>query len=350
MKVDYIIVGYGLAGMTFIAQLQKARKTFVVYDDNPNRNSRVIGGMYNPIILKRFTPAWKAHEMWQTSLSFYKELEDKFKKSYIKPIKIRRIFQSIEEQNNWVVASDKAIMSEYMQPQILIESIKGIKADYGFGVMDNVGKVLGTELLEDYKQHLIEKSFLLEETFDYTKLQIHKKTVNYKEIQAKKVVFTEGSYLPKNPFFNYLPMKAAKGEMLIIEVPDLTIDFTIKSGVFMVPYGDNKYIVGATYNWDDKTFKPTKQAREELEKKLIKFLLIPYKILDYKVGIRPTIKDRRPLVGRHPNYANLAILNGLGTRGVIIAPAIAEILFNHLENNMQIADEMNIKRYNELSF
>jgi hypothetical protein len=348
MKVDYIIVGFGLAGMAFTSLLEKEKKSFVVFDDNPNRRSRVVGGMYNPIILKRFTPAWKAHEMWQTALPFYKELETQFNKKYIFPTQIRRILHSIEEQNNWVVASDKSIMSSYMQPEIVNESIMGLKANFGFGIINKVGRVDGEQILIDYKDYLTKKDVFLKESFIYNDLKIDKEQLYYNNIKASTIVFSEGAYLHQNPFFNYLPMQEAKGEMLLIEVPNLDVNFTVKSGVFMVPFGNNQYVVGSTYNWKDKTFKSTKEAQEEIEKKLKKFLELPYKILDYKVGIRPTIKDRRPLIGKHPKYTNLAVLNGLGTRGVIIAPAIAKILFEHLEEDKPIDKEMHAKRFDNL--
>ncbi len=348
MKVDYLVIGFGLAGMAFIAELEKAGKSFVVIDDNQNIPSRVVGGMYNPTILKRFTPAWKAHEMWQIALPFYKELEKKFAKKYIYPFKICRILQSVGEQNNWVVASDKTLMSEYMNPKIVHKDINGINAPFGYGELKNVGRIAGEELLYDYKAYLIENDLFQQKTFKYDQLIISDDIIHYQDIETTNVVFSEGSYLHQNPYFSYLPMREAKGEMLLIEVPDLAINYALKSSVFMVPFGNHKFVVGATYNWEDKSFKPTKTAKQELKRKLQGFLKLPYKVLDYKVGIRPTIKDRRPLVGKHPKYSNLAVLNGLGTRGVIVAPAIASILFEHIENNTPIIDEMNIKRYENL--
>ena len=348
MKIDYLIVGLGLAGMAFVAELEKENKSFIVVDDNPNRNSRVVGGMYNPIILKRFTPAWQAHEMWQKALPFYKELEQKFNKKYIFPIEIRRILQSVEEQNNWVVASDKSIMDAYMSPKLIHENIHGIKAPFGYGKLHDVGRVAGETILQDYTTYLLEKKLLRKQTFDYKQLNPKKEAVVYQDIEAKNVVFSEGAYLHQNPFFNYLPMKEAKGEMLVIQVPELAIDFTIKSSVFMVPFGNDIFVVGATYNWEDKSLEPTLDAKKELERKLKIFLKVPYKILDYKVGLRPTVKDRRPLIGKHPKYPNLAVLNGIGTRGVIIAPALAKTLMEHIEKDAPIKDAMNINRFASL--
>lgn len=348
MKVDYLIVGFGLAGMAFVAELEKHNKSFLVIDNNPNKPSRVVGGMYNPIILKRFTPAWQAHEMWQIAQPFYEKLEKKFSKKYIFPIKIKRILQSVQEQNNWVVASDKTVMSKYMQPQISNETIKGIKAPFGFGELENVGRVAGEILLEDYKNYLIAKNLFITESFNYGIVDVKEDLISYKNKQAKHLIFSEGSYIHQNPFFNYLPMQVAKGELLVVKVPKLNIDFTLKSSVFMVPFGNDQYVVGATYNWEDKSFDATEKAQQEIEEKLKRFLTFPYQIITTKVGLRPTVKDRRPLIGQHPKYANLAVLNGLGTRGVIIAPALAKVLLQALENKQPIPKTMNIKRFENL--
>lgn len=86
-RVDYIIVGFGLAGMALAHELEKRGKSFVIYDHNPDRSSRIIGGMYNPIILKRFTPAWKAHELLQIALPFYREIERSLIKSISTKVK-----------------------------------------------------------------------------------------------------------------------------------------------------------------------------------------------------------------------------------------------------------------------
>ena len=39
------------------------------------------------------------------------------------------------------------------------------------------------------------------------------------------------------------------------------------------------------------------------------------------------------------------ILNGLGTRGVLVAPAMAEALYNAIENNRSLPKEIDIQRF-----
>ena len=114
-----------------------------------------------------------------------------------------------------------------------------------------------------------------------------------------------------------------------------------------MPIGDNYYKVGATFNHVDKTSIPSVEGREELVAKLKKVLAVPYTIVDQAAGIRPAVKDRRPMVGVHPQFNNLAVLNGLGTRGVMISPTIAKNLFYHLEAGEHLDSEIDIKRFNQ---
>ena len=62
MQVDYIIIGIGLGGISFCEQLKTHNKTFVVFDNASQKSSVVAGGLYNPIVLKRFTSVWKSRE------------------------------------------------------------------------------------------------------------------------------------------------------------------------------------------------------------------------------------------------------------------------------------------------
>jgi hypothetical protein len=347
-KVDYIIVGLGLAGLAFSKILKNHNKTFKIFEDNSQNASLVASGMYNPVVLKRFTPVWKAKNQLEEAIPFYKDLEKVLQNKYHYIVDIYRVFKSIEEQNSWTIASDKLVLSNYMIPQIINKKHEGVLSDFGFGKLINTGRIDTKLLLEDYKSNLKKQNSIQNENFEHSLLKINENNVEYKNIKASKIIFCEGFGLLKNPFFNYLPMQEAKGELLTIYAPNLKVDFLIKAAIFVLPLENDFYKVGATFNWKDKTLNPTKEGKQELINKLSKVINSPYKIVKQSAGIRPTVKDRRPLVGKHPKYKNLAILNGLGTRGVMIAPWAANQLFYHLEQEKELDKEITIARYQNL--
>lgn len=348
MKVDYIIVGLGLAGIAFVEELLAANKTFMVFEDDSQQSSLVAGGVYNPVILKRFTPVWNAKEQLEVALPFYQKLEERFKIKLDKKFQTKKVFKSIEEQNNWFEATDKALLTAYLDPKIDAQKIEGIIADFGFGNVNNAGRIDTKKLVEAYRYYLKYAHKIKFEKFEHQQIKFKENLLEYKEFTASKIVFCEGFGVKENPYFNYLPLNEAKGELITIHAPKLEFDFLLKSTLFVLPLGDHFYKVGATFNWKDKTSKPSKEGKEELIEKLKKVINVPYQIVEQSAGIRPTVRDRRPLVGKHPNYKSLIVLNGLGTRGVMIAPTVAKQLFNHLEKEEKLDEEIDIKRFEKL--
>lgn len=345
MKVDYIIVGLGLAGLAFAEELVAAKKTFIVFEDDSQTSSLVAGGVYNPVILKRFTPVWNAKEQLEVALPFYQKLEKKFNKKFDEKFLIKKVFKSIEDQNNWFGATDKPLLSPYLDPKIDNQKRKGIIADFGYGNVREAGRIDTKKLVEVYREYLRNENKIQFEEFEHQKIKFRQHHLEYKEIIADRIVFCEGFGMSENLFFNYLPLNEVKGELITIHAPELEIDFLIKSTVFVLPLGNDLYKVGATFNWSDKTSNPSEEGKTELVDKLKKVITVPYKIVEQTAGIRPTVRDRRPLVGMHPAFNRLAILNGLGTRGVMIAPTVAKQLFNYLAKGEELDSKIDIKRF-----
>ncbi|MCX7551836.1 NAD(P)/FAD-dependent oxidoreductase [Xanthomarina sp. F2636L] len=345
MKVDYIIVGCGLAGIAFSEQLIAANKSFVVFDNQSQQSSVVAGGLYNPVVLKRFTSVWKSKEQLDLALPMYHEIEKKLQIKIDFKIPVYRRFTSNEEQNNWFLASDNPLLAEHLSSKIIKNSNPNIQAEFGFGEVLHTGRIDTSALVSSYRTYLKDQNLLMESAFHYNELKTQETGVSYQDISATNIVFGEGFGLKQNPFFNYLPLKESKGELLTIYAPDLKIDYVLKSSVFVLPLGNDLYHIGATYNWNDKTNNITKEGREELLNKLKTFLIGDFEVVHQVAGIRPTVKDRRPLVGKHPKHNNMFVLNGLGTRGVMIGPYVAKQLFEYIENNHALQSEINITRF-----
>lgn len=343
--VDYLVVGLGLAGMAFCEMLEEHGRSFICINDDSQQASVVAGGLYNPVILKRFTPAWMALEQMELGIPFYARLEEKLQTPLDHKLRVLRRFTSIEEQNNWFQAADRPRLQPFLSPNLLDNHNPLLDAPYGFGEVLHTGRVDTKTLLNTYSQHLLQKGKLRESTFDYAQLEVGKNEITYQGIRARKLVFASGYGLKANPYFNYLPLNGTKGELLTIRSVDLKEDNVIKSSVFIIPLGDDLYRVGATYKWKDKTNTPTDESRRELLDKLETFLKADYEVVSHVAGIRPTVTDRRPLVGRHPVHSNLYILNGFGSRGVLIAPFAAGQLWAYIESGQPLIPEMDISRF-----
>ncbi|MCX2718046.1 NAD(P)/FAD-dependent oxidoreductase [Lentiprolixibacter aurantiacus] len=343
--VDYLVVGLGLAGMAFCELLEQNDRSFICVNDDSQQASVVAGGLYNPVILKRFTPAWRAKEQMEMAMPFYARLEEKLKRPLDYKLRVLRRFASVEEQNNWFQAADRPQLRPFLSLRILENHNPMLDAPFGYGEVLHTGRVDTKTLLQTYSEYLGQKGVLIESAFDFSKLEVDNKGVRYEEISARKVVFASGYGLKANPYFNYLPLNGTKGELLTIRSGALQEENVIKSSVFIIPLGEDLYRIGATYKWKDKTNTPTEESRRELLDKLGTFLKADYEVVSHVAGIRPTVTDRRPLVGRHPVFSKLYILNGFGSRGVLIAPYAASQLLAHIENGASLLPELDISRF-----
>ncbi|MBT9187491.1 NAD(P)/FAD-dependent oxidoreductase [Zobellia russellii] len=348
--IDYLIVGLGLAGISFCEQLEKNNKTFRVIADSSQTSSVVAGGLYNPVILKRFTLAWQAEEQMKTASAFYAHLERKLGVKLNYELSVYRRFHSVEEQNLWFEASDKKGLDKFLNTSVHANTNVHIDAPFGYGEVRHTGRIDTEKLVSSYKKYLQEKDLVIEETFNYNRLQYSDDTIEYDALSARKIVFAEGFGLKENPFFNYLPLQGSKGEYVFIEAPDLKEDKAIKSSVFIIPQGNNIYRVGANYERHDKTNLPTESAREGLLAKLRTVLKCGFKVVDQVAGVRPTVVDRKPLVGRHPKFKSLHILNGFGSRGVLIGPSAAKQLYMFAEDGQELDSELDIARFTQKYF
>jgi glycine/D-amino acid oxidase-like deaminating enzyme len=348
-KLDFIIVGQGIAGSVLALSLIKAGYTIcVINQPNLSNSSKIAAGIWNPIVFKRLTKSWLADNLIPELLTFYEYWEKElntdliYKRSIIKP------FTEDQEKALWLKkANDHQLENSFLDKQVY----ENLKIDEYY-LVKSYSKVLQAgnldvaHFLESTKNYIKENQNYIEEEFDYSQLVVTPQEITYKNITAKNSIFCDGHLITKNPYFNWIPMKPAKGETLTIHCPDLQLKNDIfNKGFFMMPLGNDLFKVGATYEWEQLNDIPTEKGKSELTQKLNSILTSPYKIVSHDAGIRPSVIDRRPVVGEHPNFKNLFIFNGLGTKAVMLAPYFAKQLVNYIHNNSAIDSEVNPARF-----
>lgn len=349
-KVDYIIVGQGLAGTVLAHTLLKQNKSVLIVDlPSISAASRVAAGLWNPVVFKRLVKSWMADDLLEYMDNFYPEVEllvnEKFyfKKQIVKP------FSEEQEKVLWLKKASQEI-GKYLNPAIQSDFLTDIIHNpIGAAEVINAGNIDTSVFLNASEAYFKNKQLLLKEVFDYQELVLLAAGVQYKGIIAEKIIFCEGYKGVDNIYFNWLPFKLTKGETLTIRIPLLyqkgLVSKVINKGVFVLPLGDELYKVGATYEWEDLTEVPTENGKAFLVQQLHKLLNVPFEIIAHQAGIRPTVKDRRPLIGLHPEHATIGIFNGLGTKGVMLAPYFAKQFADFLGNGMPLNKEVDIARF-----
>jgi len=342
---DFIIVGAGLAGISFAETALLNNKTFTVISDDSQNSSRVAAGLYNPVILKRFSLPQDAAVHLEYMGPFYERIQQRLAVKFDFDLPVYRKFASVEEQNNWFQAADKPALEPFLLPEVLHTEYSGLPSLHGFGKVLHTGYVDTVKLLDAYHNYLCENNWMMKGTFDHSQLIVNNDFVSYKGIEARDIVFAEGFGIHANPYFKHLPLDGTKGELLHIKAPGLNLDVAVNASIFILPLGNSFFKVGATYEWYDKTAEPTLAGREELVEKLDELINCEYEIIEHLAGIRPTVKDRKPLIGTHPQYKRVHLLNGLGTRGVMLGPSMAKELYESIISGNPVRREVGLQRF-----
>ncbi|KAA6434128.1 FAD-binding oxidoreductase [Dyadobacter flavalbus] len=348
---DYLIIGQGVAGTSLAWHLLDAgKKIQIAGDSNLPSSSKVAAGIFNPLTGKKLVKTWLADELFPYASAFYRHLESRLDTPFFYLASIFRPFRSIEEQNTYLARTADPAILPYVEQQQTKDFRDYVDAAYGGLEVIQSGWIDLPVLLDSSRNYFIENGLYAEERFHAADLNIQEENVIWKNRTFGKVIFCQGFMAHENAFFNWLPFTPVKGQILEIATEKALKADIINQGIFILPLTEFRARVGATYSWDPLDWEPTAEATAELEEKLKLIFKIPYRIESATAGIRPSVKDRRPLVGIHPEYNNVAIFNGLGTKGVTLAPYFANEFVQHLENGKELNPLVNINRYFSLYF
>lgn len=343
----YLVVGQGLAGSTLLHQFERHNIEFDVVDnDHEFSGSMAAGGIMHPMSFRRLILAWRALELIEEAICFYKDVQKRFEEPVFNTSTFFRPFISIEEQNNWMARMNEPPFDSILG--ITDEKIDGVPSPFGTGTISHSGRLQVQEYLFQTRKRY--NHYLKSEKFDFNQLKKVNDIWSYNDSHYKGIIFCEGYQFIYNPYFNYLPRNLTKGEIIEIETEAIHGQ-TLSRGCFIVPQKDeNKYLVGSTYRWNTVSSDTTEDSKNELKEKVEKVINKPYKIYDQAAGIRPTITDRKPLIGEHPKHKGLYMFNGMGSKTVMMAPKLAAQFIGFLNGSDQIYPEANLKRFTKKHF
>jgi glycine/D-amino acid oxidase-like deaminating enzyme len=340
----FLIVGQGIAGTCIAWQLIKEGKQFKIVDKGSDDSSSfVAAGLYNPIVFKRYTHSWMAEELINYLDKFYAELEDLLQVKFHSKNDIIKVFTNDEEKDFW---KKKSPQDQFMSDEIDEEYyLSKLKPNKGVAHVIGGGAVDLKLMLKSFREYLIKNGLIIENAFDYDQLRIEKEAVFYLGESYHSVIFCEGWFATRNPYFPQSAFKLTHGETVEILAEGLPQQDVINKGAFLLPKGNEVYKVGATYRWQAVDGKTSEEGLEELKSKIENILSCSYSIKSHEAGVRPTVVDRRPLLGASKQHSNLFFFNGMGTKGVMLAPYFSKQLVEHIIHQASLHHDVHIARY-----
>jgi glycine/D-amino acid oxidase-like deaminating enzyme len=345
LSVDFLIVGQGLAGSLLARKLLLAGKTVHIVDRHRKHSaSRVAAGMFNPIVFKRLNKSWMADDALPIAEAFFKEWGSELGMVPWHEVPVLRIFPNQQAANDWLVRSEaegfNAILKTHSHPDGEAQ-----QAPFGYGIVEGSGYVeLGT-LLDTQREQWLASGQQTEADWTWKETTLTDSGCTWRNIHAQHLVLCQGHALLDEGPFSYLPMNRTKGEVLDVHQPGLERTHVINNGRWAIPLGEGKFRLGATYDWHTADPTITPEARDLLLQKLQPVVGENPQILDQRGGIRPTVKDRRPLLGTHPKWERAHVFNGLGTRGVMIGPMLGEWMLKWLFEREGLTKVVDIQRF-----
>ncbi len=344
---DFLIIGQGLAGSLLAWSLLGQNKTACLVSDGKHSASRVAAGLINPVTGQRFVLAELTPVMLEVAEACYRDIERNFGITVFHPQPMARIFNSEKEQQN---CNKRLQQADYL-PFFSSETLPGTLNQSFSGVTQKRTAWLDTNLLLDslddyFKQH----GRVVHAEFDTADICLYSEHISWQGISARKLICCQGYQMLENALFSWLPLQPAHGEIISCETRQALEPEIINKSKWLLPLDEHHCRIGATYQPELST--PTVQ--QESKQQLLSFARSLFReekefnCTGHQAGIRPGTRDKQPFIGIHPEYKNISVFNGFGSRGSLMIPYYAEAFAQHLVSGIPIPEEADITRHYSL--
>ncbi len=356
--VDIIILGQGLAGTALAWWCHWSGLRVMVIDRAAAvTSSKIAAGLMTPITGQRLVPSWRWGEFWPIAVDFYRRVEQETAAQLLHSGPMVRCFTGLDDTRYFErrLASGEFLQAAELNQHRLEETVargnvvrwpaspeldvQRISTPFGSFEMLTGGRLDVARYLEVsrrfFEQHEAYLAADVQLPYDI-ELVTHGVELPQWKLSAHRMVCCQGYDGADNPWFKNIEFQPAKGEILTVRIPGWTEQRVIHGDVWLVPIGEELVRVGATYDWSRFDNIPTEDGRRELETRLQSMICGPYEVVDHVAAVRPILRDPRPVLGFHHEWKQLAYLNGLASKGALMAPYFGR----HLTRVMSGAEKL----------
>ncbi len=329
-SVDYLVIGQGLAGSVFAwMALERGRRVLVVDREEAATSSKVAAGIVNPIPGKRLVRQWRFEEVWPVAKEFYRaRTPDCFHER-----SVLRLLRTPDELNRWERRRLDPSYDAVWESEPAVVDPEAFHPVLGAFETRSGGWLNVPRFLNAAREALIARdAYRTGEGIPAN-------------VKASQVVWCQGFEATRNGPFAWLPMRSGKGQILDLSIPGFAETRIVNGGKWLLPMGGDRYRTGSTFEWDATDPSPNAAGREELEAALAEILRLPFQVHESEAAFRPMAKQGHPILGTHPQEPGQAIFNGLGAKGVLLAPFFARQLLDHLETGSPVDREVDVRGY-----
>jgi len=348
MASDLLIIGQGLAGTMVAWEAHWQGLQVTIIDPDPaDSASKVAAGIVNPITSKRLSKSWDFDRLFPVAELFYQRTAKELGVAHYRRLPILRCLDEEVSTNAWEKKREREdfrqLWTDDARANQPVDENFFRRPGIHFATASS-GVLATEEFLQASRRFFSKHHQVVAEEVDIDSLTPGDTGVEYWGLSAKQAVLCQGWQGTSNRFFDWVPLRRARGEVAEFELPGCDEDRVVNRGKWLLPKGGGRFLAGSTYDWATTHSDPTDAGLEEIRCGLGKILAKPCPdILRHRAGVRPVIQGSRLLCGRHPGHPSIAFLNGLGSKGVLNAPLHAAALVSHLVHGTAIDDAVDLQ-------
>jgi glycine/D-amino acid oxidase-like deaminating enzyme len=343
MQVDFLIVGQGLAGSLLAQELRRRGRTVHVVDDGwKSASSQVAAGLMTPLTGRRFTLTKDYPELFAAAQ------ERLTARGVFRPTSVYRMFVDDEQRGKGLKRT------ECRSCQPFIERVTSAQGELDAGLTDAFGGALMNgawvdlpKLMSDVRAELLAADSLTEAAFDPAEAVTDAEGVSWRQVRAGAIVYCDGYKSAQRGPFKYLPWQPSKGEALTLRASVADKPYILNREGWALPLGQGVWRTGTNWQWDQLDETPTEPQKEKLIRRFRSYFgqEVSVEVTAHVAGVRPCTSDNHPFMGTHPQQARTHLFGGLGPRGTVWAPLMAEEMAAYLCEGTSLRPECNLSRF-----
>ena len=343
MQVDFLIVGQGLAGSLLAQELLRRGRTIHVVDDRwRSSSSQVAAGLMTPLTGRRFTLTKDYSELFAAAQARLTEL------GVFRPAQVYRMFVDDEQRAKGLKRTECTSCRPFIARVTSArgELDDGLKDAFGGALMNGAWVDL-PKLLSEVRAELVAAGNLTEANFEPADVTSSAEGVVWRQVRAGAIVYCDGYKSAQRGPFKYLPWQPAKGEALTLRSDVVDKPFILNREGWALPLGQGVWRTGTNWQWDQLDEAPTEPQKEKLIRRFRSYFgeEVQVEVTAHIAGVRPCTSDSHPFMGTHPQQPRTHLFGGLGPRGTVWAPLMADEMAAYLCEGRALRKECDLARF-----
>lgn len=305
----------------------------VIDPGDSNTASKISAGLVTPYSGKRQAKDSDFEGRRQQAKAFYEDVGKELGTTLWLDETSVRWFQDEQEREDYQAKSER---NEVNDTEGVVDE-RGEKVGYR---MLSAARVLVSRFLEGTREVLGREGRLIEGRQKIEDVRVSEQGIEIEELKlvAKRIIFCQGFAGRDNPWFPNVPDGPVRGEILEIKLAAAESDavqhrkhWLAKSYAAGDSTDEHRYLVGATYDRENLHEGPTVEGKMELTEAARQLTLQPFEIVNHQSAVRAAMRDRKHRVLRSTVNPNVYLVNGMGSRGSLLAPVAASELLTLIQ-------------------